>query len=308
MTTKFLTIKFANFSKSYCHGIFQEKRCFWAIFPLKFSPPPTPSKTQILILISSFRRLFPSRVRIVAAGLCAATLFAAIVSNPQIFRRRVQTRCIVKGEAHKSRLFWRFSGGLWSGKDPLGCSSMCWLSWFSGPGFCPWPGLPPSSRSLRLCLWASILLYGPVDIAWICCPQLPHHPCKNGTHSTCFDSTGGHTPIWVSQECLFCRNSTRRPLNLIANHQFLQTPLVNPLVFTMPLACTRLISAKPKEASNGWVSKWQVFWILQNWHFGWYPFIDLEVPQSGFGLNFLIWSGKFWENGRRSSQKSVWYV
>ena len=30
--------------------------------------------------------------------------------------------------------------------------------------------------------------------AWICCPQLPHHPYKNGTHSTCFYSTGGHTP------------------------------------------------------------------------------------------------------------------
>ena len=55
------------------------------------------------------------------------------------------------------------------------------------------PRLPPWSRSLRLFPWASILLYGPVDIAWICCPQLPHHPCKNGTHSTCFYSTGGHT-------------------------------------------------------------------------------------------------------------------
>ena len=30
--------------------------------------------------------------------------------------------------------------------------------------------------------------------SWICCPQLPYHPCKNGTHSTCFGSTGGHTP------------------------------------------------------------------------------------------------------------------
>ena len=30
---------------------------------------------------------------------------------------------------------------------------------------------------------------------WICCPQLPYHPSKNGTHSTCFCSTRGHTPI-----------------------------------------------------------------------------------------------------------------
>ena len=51
---------------------------------------------------------------------------------------------------------------------------MCWLSWFSGP----WFWLPPWSRSFRLFPWATILLYGPLDIAWICCPQLPHHPCK----------------------------------------------------------------------------------------------------------------------------------
>ena len=56
------------------------------------------------------------------------------------------------------------------------------------------PRLPPSSRSLRLLPWASILLDGPLDIAWICCPQLPHHPYENGTHSTCFYSAGGHTP------------------------------------------------------------------------------------------------------------------
>ena len=56
------------------------------------------------------------------------------------------------------------------------------------------PRLPPWSRSLRLFPCASILLYGPLDTAWICYPQLPHHPCKNGTHSTCFYSTGGHTP------------------------------------------------------------------------------------------------------------------
>ena len=30
--------------------------------------------------------------------------------------------------------------------------------------------------------------------SWICCPQLPYHPSKNGTHSTCFCSTTGHTP------------------------------------------------------------------------------------------------------------------
>ena len=31
--------------------------------------------------------------------------------------------------------------------------------------------------------------------SWICLPQLPDHPSKNGTHSTCFCSTRGHTLI-----------------------------------------------------------------------------------------------------------------
>ena len=45
---------------------------------------------------------------------------------------------------------------------------------------------PPSSRSLRL---------RP--------PQLPHHPYKNGTHSTSFAAKGGHTPnFWWGPETL----------------------------------------------------------------------------------------------------------
>ena len=43
-----------------------------------------------------------------------------------------------------------------------------------------------------------------------------------------------------SQERLFSRNSTRKPLNLI-NNRFLQKPLVNPFVFRMPPVCTLLI-------------------------------------------------------------------
>ena len=61
--------------------------------------------------------------------------------------------------------------------------------------FCSCPGfhlgLGPSDCSPGL----AFCFTGPLDIAWICCPQLPRHPCKNGTHSTCFYSTGGHTPI-----------------------------------------------------------------------------------------------------------------
>ena len=45
-----------------------------------------------------------------------------------------------------------------------------------------------------------------------------------------------------SQDRLFSRNSTRKPLNL-KKSPFLQTPLVKPPVFTMHLVCTLLIRA-----------------------------------------------------------------
>ena len=68
---------------------------------------------------------------------------------------------------------------------------MCCLYWFSGPGCCSSPsfhlrlGASDSSPALAFCC------KGPWTFAWIRCPQLPHHPCKNGTHSTSFYSTGG---------------------------------------------------------------------------------------------------------------------
>ena len=43
-------------SKFYCHGIFPGKTAFWDNFR-KFPPSPTPSKTQILLVLS-FRRLW----------------------------------------------------------------------------------------------------------------------------------------------------------------------------------------------------------------------------------------------------------
>ena len=56
----------------------------------------------------------------------------------------------------------------------------------SGPGCCSCPGF-------RLCLGASdcshklaFCFMGPWTFAWICCPQLPYHLCKNGMHSIFF--------------------------------------------------------------------------------------------------------------------------
>ena len=68
---------------------------------------------------------------------------------------------------------------------------MCRLSWFSGPGPCSFPsfhlrlGASDCSPGLASCFM------GPWTFAWICCPQLSYHPCKNGTHRTCFYSTWG---------------------------------------------------------------------------------------------------------------------
>ena len=92
---------------------------------------------------------------------------------------------------------WIGFRSLFSGKDPLGWSVMCWLSWFSGPG-CGWrPTSRASSRSLRAPPWPSICFHGPSGKFLDLLPQLPYHPSKNGTHSTCFCSTRGHTPIFV---------------------------------------------------------------------------------------------------------------
>ena len=43
----------------------------------------------------------------------------AIFESSKMSFNSVQTRCIVKGEAQKSPLFWRFSGGFWFSQDRL---------------------------------------------------------------------------------------------------------------------------------------------------------------------------------------------
>ena len=48
--------------------------------------------------------------------------------------------------------------------------------------------------------WTSICCIGSWTSAWSCCPQLPYHPCKNGTYNTSFCNTKGrahtHTHTW----------------------------------------------------------------------------------------------------------------
>ena len=54
--------------------------------------------------------------------------------------------------------------------------------------------LPASSKSLRLCPRASICCRAPWTFAWICCSQLPHHPCKaEHTHHKFLQRKGAYT-------------------------------------------------------------------------------------------------------------------
>ena len=57
------------------------------------------------------------------------------------------------------------------------------------------PLLPPSSRSLRLFPWASILLQGPWTFAWICCLQLPTTRAKRDTQHKFLQHSGAHAEL-----------------------------------------------------------------------------------------------------------------
>ena len=79
--------------------------------------------------------------------------------------------------------FFRSFSHFFQGKTPWVAPACADCPGFLVLGSAPAPA-SAWSRILRLFPWASILLHGPLDIAWICCPQLPCHPWKNGTHST----------------------------------------------------------------------------------------------------------------------------
>ena len=79
---------------------------------------------------------------------------------------------------------------------------MCWLSWFSCPGCCP--GLQFRLGASDCAFVLGVCFMGLWTFTWICCPQLPHRPCKNGTHSTCFYITeGGARRFYVRDRTTF---------------------------------------------------------------------------------------------------------
>ena len=71
--------------------------------------------------------------------------------------------------------------------------------------------LPRPPRSSWSVLGLAFCFMGPWTFAWIGCPQLPHHPYKNGTQCC---STGGHTPMrpsqWARRGILMSRNKKCR--------------------------------------------------------------------------------------------------
>ena len=81
-----------------------------------------------------------------------------------------------------------------SGKCPLGCSSMCWLSWFSGPGFCSCPcfhlGLGASDCSPGL----AVCFTGPWTLLGSAARSSPTTRTKTGRTAHVFTGQGGHTP------------------------------------------------------------------------------------------------------------------
>ena len=78
-----------------------------------------------------------------------------------------------------------------SGKYPLGCSSMCWLSWLSGPGFCSCPcfhlglGASDCSPGLAFCFTGPWTLFGSAA------RSSPTPRAKRGCTAHVFTAQGG---------------------------------------------------------------------------------------------------------------------
>ena len=91
------------------------------------------------------------------------------------------------------------------------------------------PRPPPSSRSLRLCAWPSILLHAPLGIFldWLAAAPPPPVQKRDAQHK--FLRHRG------------ARADSTGPLTSIKSAIFYDMPIVNQIVFTRPLVCTLLI-------------------------------------------------------------------
>ena len=69
---------------------------------------------------------------------------------------------------------------------------------FSGPGCCSCPGFHLRLGASDCCSGLAFCFMGPWTFAWICCLQLPCHPCKTGRTAHVFTAQGGTRRLMVS--------------------------------------------------------------------------------------------------------------
>ena len=113
---------------------------------------------------------------------------ASRMAFPQILKRSFPLkRCRRENSLFASPSDCRSHG---SGKDHLGRFSLCWLSWFSGPGCCSCPGVHLRFRASDCSPGLAFCFMGPWTFAWMWCPRLPYDQCKQRTAHV-FTAQGG---------------------------------------------------------------------------------------------------------------------
>ena len=78
-----------------------------------------------------------------------------------------------------------------SGKYPLGCSSMCWLSWFSGPGCCSCPGFHLGLGASDCSPGLAFCFTGPWTLLGSAACSSPTIRAKTGRTAHVFTAQGG---------------------------------------------------------------------------------------------------------------------
>ena len=96
------------------------------------------------------------------------------------------------------------------GKYPLGCSSMCWLSWFSGPGFCSCPGFHLGLGASDCSPGLAVCFTGPWTLLGSAARSYPTTRAKKGRTAHVFTAQGGtcrETPVLAKFRPIFSRCS-----------------------------------------------------------------------------------------------------
>ena len=153
---------------------------------------------------------------------------------------------------HNTIHFSPFTGEwLTSDKHPLRSFSMCWLSWFSGPGCCSCPGFhlrlgaSDDSPGLAFCF------VGPWTFSWICCPQLPQHPCKTGRPAQVLTAQGGTRrsliPLHSRFFCFFAARRLILSIHMFTWQLWVNASLIHSIHANTFTLFTRIVATKLSE-------------------------------------------------------------